>query len=53
MWLFGILGAERGDTLDDLFPGSGAVSAAWAEFTGAPSPLDPTPLEALIQKCGV
>lgn len=46
MWIFDMLGAERGDVLDDLFPGTGAVEAAWAEFTGAPSPLDPTPLEA-------
>ncbi len=50
MWVFDMLGAARGDTLDDLFPGSGAVSAAWAEFTGAPSPLDPTPLEAWCQQ---
>jgi hypothetical protein len=27
------LGAEPGDTLDDLFPGSGAVTRAWAAFT--------------------
>ncbi len=35
-----------GDTMVDLFPGSGAVGAAWAERDGLPSPLDPTPLEA-------
>lgn len=34
-WMFDLLGAERGDTLDDLFPGTGAVTAAWEEFTGA------------------
>jgi hypothetical protein len=45
-WVFNLLGAEQGDTLDDLFPGTGAVSAAWAEFTSAPSPLAPTPIEA-------
>lgn len=45
-WMFDLLGARRGDTLDDLFPGSGAVSAAWAEWIGQPSPLDPTPIEA-------
>lgn len=33
-WMFMLLGAQRGDTLDDLFPGSGAVTAAWEEFVG-------------------
>ena len=28
-WLFDLLGMRPGDTLEDLFPGSGAVSAAW------------------------
>jgi len=28
-WLFALLGAVQGDTLDDLFPGSGAVTAEW------------------------
>lgn len=28
-WLFDILGMQTGDTLVDLFPGSGAVSQAW------------------------
>ncbi len=46
MWVFDLLGARRGDTLDDLFAGSGAVQAAWSEFAGLPSPLDPTPLES-------
>ena len=47
-WIFGLLGARRGDTLDDLFPGTNAVGAAWAEFTGGPSPLPLLPLEAAI-----
>lgn len=34
-WVFTLLGAQSGDTLDDLFPGSGAVGAAWEEFSGA------------------
>ncbi|WP_142705657.1 hypothetical protein [Cryptosporangium phraense] len=34
-WLFTLLGAAPGDTLDDLFPGSGVVARAWAVFTGA------------------
>ena len=37
-WIFGLLGAEPGDTRDDLFPGSGAVRRAWA---GPPSPARP------------
>jgi hypothetical protein len=44
-WVFGLLGARKGDTLDDIFPGTGAVSAAWAEVIGGPSPLPPLPLE--------
>ena len=33
-WIFTLLGAGPGDILDDLFPGSGAVSRAWAAYTG-------------------
>ena len=33
-WIFTLLGAAPGDILDDLFPGSGAVSRAWAAYTG-------------------
>ena len=33
-WIFILLGAGPGDILDDLFPGSGAVSRAWAVYTG-------------------
>lgn len=46
-WIFEVLGARPGDTLDDLFPGSGAVGAAWAEWVGEKSPLPALPLEAL------
>lgn len=28
-WLFGLLGSRLGDSLDDIFPGSGGVRAAW------------------------
>jgi len=48
LWLFEVLGAEPGDTLDDLFPGSDAVGAAWAEWVGGKSPLPQLPLEALL-----
>lgn len=35
-WLFKILGARPGDELVDLFPGSGAVAAAWQRFQEQP-----------------
>lgn len=44
-WVFALLDAQKGDTLDDLFPGSGAVGAAWAEWVGEQSPLPQLPLE--------
>ena len=31
-WIFAVLGARRGDELDDLFPGSGAVTKAWEQW---------------------
>lgn len=42
VWLFGLLGARRGDVLDDLYPGSGAVGRAWRLFQGgvAAAPRD-------------
>jgi hypothetical protein len=33
-WLFAMLGAQPGDELADLFPGSGAVSLAWQRYVG-------------------
>ena len=39
-WIFGLLGTAPGDTLDDLFPGSGAVTRAWAAYTSQPAPRD-------------
>jgi hypothetical protein len=38
-WMFALLGAAPGDRLDDLFPGSGAISVAWARYTGRTFPL--------------
>jgi hypothetical protein len=37
LWAFEMLGLEPGDTLHDLFPGTGAVTAAWTfwKTTGA------------------
>ena len=40
-WIFGLLGAAPGDTLDDLFPGSGAVTRAWAAYTTRTGPTRP------------
>lgn len=47
-WIFDLLGLDRDDELVDLFPGSGAVTAAWEKwraqatiFDGAVSP-EPT-----------
>jgi hypothetical protein len=36
-WMFAQLGAQPGDTLDDLYPGSGVISRAWALYA---SPVD-------------
>lgn len=36
LWMFSLLNAQRGDTLDDLFPGTGAVTLAWQRFQGEP-----------------
>ena len=34
-WVFELLGAAPGDTLDDIFPGSGVVARAWAVYARA------------------
>ena len=47
MWMFRLLGAASGDEFHDLFPGTGAVSAAWAELCGMNPELPLTPLEAI------
>jgi hypothetical protein len=36
LWMFAWLGAEPGDTLDDLFPGSGNVARAWEKWCESP-----------------
>lgn len=35
-WLFAAAGLEPGDELVDLFPGSGAISRAWARYSVQP-----------------
>jgi hypothetical protein len=34
-WLFDLLGARPGDTMIDLFPGSGTIGRAWAAMCRA------------------
>ena len=35
-WVFDCLGAQAGDELADLFPGSGAVTRAWERYVATP-----------------
>lgn len=37
-WVFKLLGALPGDTLDDLYPGSGIVTRCWLDYTGQQPP---------------
>lgn len=37
-WLFGLLGMRPGDTFDDLYPGTGLGSRAWAELGASSTP---------------
>jgi len=32
LWIFDLLGMEPGDELEDVFPGTGAVTKAWGRF---------------------
>jgi hypothetical protein len=34
-WMFGLLGIEPGDQIEDAFPGTGIVGRAWAELSRA------------------
>lgn len=38
-WMFRQLGALRGDTMIDMFPGSGVVSRAWSLYSRSPDSL--------------
>jgi len=31
-WLFALLGLEAGDTLNDLYPGTGVIGQCWEQF---------------------
>lgn len=37
LWLFDLLGARPGDTLDDLFPGTGRVGELWTQRVEQPA----------------
>jgi len=51
-WMFRLLGAAAGDTLDDLYPGSGAIGRAWALYTSpeAPGAGLPSRLEEALRR---
>jgi hypothetical protein len=38
-WLFDVLGAQPGDELHDIFPGTGAVTAAWERWCERDRPV--------------
>lgn len=42
-WMFKLLGACRGDSFDDLFPGSGAVTRAWDLYVASAGDRDTLP----------
>ena len=44
VWMFAQLGARHGDTLDDLYPGSGSIGRAWTLY-GALEAADASRLE--------
>jgi hypothetical protein len=44
-WMFTLIGAQTGDTLDDLYPGSGAITKAWHTYTN-PEPSRPAAHDA-------
>jgi hypothetical protein len=40
VWMFRMLGAQAGDQLVDVYPGSGAVARAWDLYTATPTRPD-------------
>ena len=51
-WIFALLGAAPGDTLDDLFPGSGAVTRAWAAYIATGDLSYPARADASLEALG-
>jgi hypothetical protein len=46
-WVFRMLGAARGDSLVDMFPGSGAVTRAWDLYAGSARHVTTSPTTAV------
>ncbi|MDQ2896744.1 MAG: hypothetical protein M3Y09_14040 [Actinomycetota bacterium] len=49
VWMFALLGAQPGDELADLFPGSGAIRRAWDLYT-SPGPEGRVPRVADLRR---
>lgn len=49
-WLFELLGALPGDSLDDLYPGSGGISRAWAVYSSRGSASDASRLAGVTRR---
>lgn len=51
-WMFRLLGARAGDSLADLYPGSGAIGRAWNLYVGAKSirTAKPSQLERVTEE---
>jgi len=47
VFMFAQLGARPGDTLEDLYPGSGAIGRAWTLYTSLEAPVDAPDLSHL------
>ena len=46
-WIFALLGAQPGDEMSDLYPGTGAVSDAWAAWQRQGQLFNPPAVEAM------
>lgn len=47
-WLFDLLGAQPGDSFEDLFPGSGALTRAWTTYTTGADPSRQAPHDSYL-----
>jgi hypothetical protein len=48
-WIINLLGAQIGDTFDDLFPGSGQIAAAWDRWRDRVNAAEDARIEAIIR----
>lgn len=51
-WLFDVLNVQAGDTLDDIFPGTGIVGECFSDFTSK-SPIPSTPMFQFDERSAV